>query len=200
MKRVLYIAGVLLVGLLLVGGMLVATLTSDKVETAAVQLATAELSHALGTHASVGAVEYDFPARLTIHDIYIEDQQQDTLAYIGTLSARFSPLALGHNEIRFSHVRIQDVVADVHRLPDSTWNYQFLADAFRQEQKEQRDPMRSLIAVKDVQLDNIRFRYEEYETNLSHAEMDLHQLSEQVLDAEISELALQIENRKSTIG
>ena len=199
MKRVLYIAGVLLVGLLLVGGMLVATLTSDKVETAAVQLATAELSHALGTHASVGAVEYDFPARLTIRDIYIEDQQQDTLAYIGTLSARFSPLALGHNEIRFSHVRLQDVVADVHRLPDSTWNYQFLADAFRQEQKEQRDPMRSLIAVKDVQLDNIRFRYEEYEANLSHAEMDLHQLSEQVLDAEISKLALQITNHKSQI-
>ena len=80
MKKVLYILGVLLVGLMLVGGMLVATLSSDKVETAAVQLATAELSRALGTNAHVGAVEYRFPARLTIRDIYLADQQGDTLA------------------------------------------------------------------------------------------------------------------------
>lgn len=196
MKRVLYILGVLLVGLLLVGGMLVATLSSDKVETAAVQLATAELSRALGTNANVGAVEYRFPARLTIRDIYLADQQGDTLLYVGELYAHFSPLALSHKEIHFSHVHLQNVVGDIHRLPDSTWNYQFLVDAFRQEEERPRDPMRSLIAVKDVQLDSIRLRYEDYTAFLPHAEMDLHQLSEEVLDAEIGELALQITNHK----
>ena len=199
MKRVLYILGVLLVGLMLVGGMLVATLTSDKVETAAVQLATAELSRALGTNAHVGAVEYRFPARLTIRDVYLADQQGDTLAYVGELYAHFSPLALSHREIRFSHVRLRNVVADIHRLPDSTWNYQFLVDAFKQEEQRPRDPMRSLIAVKDVQLDSIRLRYEDYTAFLSHAGMDLHELSEQVLDAEIRELALQITNQQSPI-
>ena len=199
MKKVLYILGVLLVGLMLVGGMLVATLSSDKVETAAVQLATAELSRALGTNAHVGAVEYRFPARLTIRDIYLADQQGDTLLYVGELYAHFSPMALSHKEIHFSHVHLQNVVGDIHRLPDSTWNYQFLVDAFRQEEERPHDPMRSLIAVKDVQLDSIRLRYEDYTAFLPHAEMDLHQLSEEVLDAEISELALQITNQKSQI-
>ena len=197
MKKVLYILGVLLVGLMLVGGMLVATLSSDKVETAAVQLATAELSRALGTNAHVGAVEYRFPARLTIRDIYLADQQGDTLLYVGELYAHFSPMALSHKEIHFSHVHLQNVVGDIHRLPDSTWNYQFLVDAFRQEEERPHDPMRSLIAVKDVQLDSIRLRYEDYTAFLPHAEMDLHQLSEEVLDAEISELALQITNQIS---
>ena len=194
MKRFLYIVGVILVSLLLVSAVLIGALMSDEVETAAVQLATKELSRALGTEARVGRVEYRFPARLAFRDIYLEDQQGDTLAFVGELYAHFSPLALRNNEIRFSHVRLQNVVADIHRLPDSTWNYQFLADAFKSEKKESQ-PLKSLIAVKDVQLDSIRLRYEDYNLFLSHASMDLHELTETTLDAEISELAMHIENQ-----
>ena len=197
MKRVLYILGVLLTGLLLVGGTLVAVLSSDKVETAAVQLATAELSRALGTKAQVGAVEYRFPARLTIRDIYMEDQQGDTLVYVHELYAQFSPTALRNKEIRFSHVRLQDVVADVHRLPDSTWNYQFLVDAFATEKKENRDPMRSIFSVEGVQLDNIRLRYEDYTAHIAHADMGLHHLSAEAVDAEISEFVATVTKRPS---
>ena len=196
MKRVLYILGVMIVAVLLVSGMFLAALSSDRVETAAVQLATAELSRALGTNAQVGGVEYRFPARLTIRDIYLEDQQGDTLAFVGEAFAQFSPLALRHGEIRFSHVRLKDVVADVHRLPDSTWNYQFLVDAFASEEQQEKSPFNSLIAVKDVQLDNIRLRYEDYEALISHADMDLHRFSAQMLDAEITELAAVV-NKKS---
>ena len=129
MKRVLYILGVFFVSLLLVLIMLVAVLTSDKVETSAVQLVTAEFSRALGTEARVGKVEYRFPARMSIRDIYLEDKQQDTLAYIGEIYAHFSPLALRHGEIRFSHVRLRNVVAKLYET-NGEWNYQFLIDAF----------------------------------------------------------------------
>ena len=198
MKRFLYILGVLLVSLLLVGVMLVGVLMSDKVETAAVRLATAELSRALGTEASVGAVEYRFPARLAFHDVYLEDKQGDTLSYIGELYAHFSPLALRHNEIRFSHVRLTDVVADIHRLPDSTWNYSFLVEAFRTQPRESK-PLRSLISVRDIRLENIRLKYEDYELYLSRSTMDLHHLSEQAIDAEIRELAATIHHTPYTI-
>ena len=191
-KRFLYITGAVLLSLLLVGAMLVAALMSDKVETAAVHLATRELSRTLGTRVNVRAVEYRFPARLAFRDVYMEDQQSDTLVYVGELYAHFSPLALRRNEIRFSHVRLSKVVADVHRLPDSTWNYQFLVEAFRSDKEEKDEPLKSLIAVRDVQLDSIRLRYEEYQVFLSHAEMDLHELSETTLDAEIAELAMTV--------
>lgn len=190
-KRILYILGVLVVSLLLVSGMVVAALMSDKVETAAVRLVTAELSRALGTHATVGAVEYRFPARVAVKDVYLEDQRGDTLAFVGELYAHFSPLALRDGEVRFSHVRLSDVVADVHRLPDSTWNYQFLVDAFKSGKKE-KQPLRSLISVRDVQLDNIRLRYEDYRIYLSHSAMDLHGLSEETVDAEIREMAMRV--------
>lgn len=199
MKRVLYILGVFFVSLLLVLIMLVAVLTSDKVETSAVQLVTAEFSRALGTEARVGKVEYRFPARVSIRDIYLEDKQQDTLAYIGEIYAHFSPLALRHGEIRFSHVRLRNVVAKLYET-NGEWNYQFMIDAFRsEEEKQPSDPFRSLLSVRDIQLDSIRVQYADYTLQLPHAQMDLNQLSEQLLDAQIRHLALQITNDQSQI-
>ena len=93
MKRFLYILAVLIVSLLLVGAMLVRALMSDEVETAAVQLVTAEFSRALGTEARVGAIEYRFPARIAIKDVFIEDRGHDTLVYIGEAYAHFRPLS-----------------------------------------------------------------------------------------------------------
>ena len=195
MKRFLYILAVLTVSLLLVGGMIVAALMSDRVETAAVRLVTAELSRALGTHAKVGAVEYRFPARLRLRDVLIEDQQRDTLAYVGEAYAHFRPLALSRNEISFSHVRLSDVVAKAYRLPDSTYNYAFLVEAFRGDTtKQDTVPFRSLLSVRDIRLDNIRLEYDDYRLMLPHARMDLNRFSEQELDAQISELAATVSN------
>ena len=155
MKRVLYILGVLIVSLLLVGGMLVAALTSDRVETAAVHLASKELSSALGTTASVGSVEYRFPARLAIRDIYLEDLQHDTLAYIGLLYAHFSPLSLRHEEIRFRHARMEDVVVNVYKVEganesEDEWNYAFLLPLFQSDKPKDDSPMKSIVSVKDA--------------------------------------------------
>ena len=195
MKRFLYILAVLIVSLLLVGTMLVRALMSDEVETAAVQLVTAEFSRALGTEAHVGAIEYRFPARLAIRDVYIEDQQQDTLVYVGEVFAHFRPLPLYHGEIRFSHVRLSDVVANLYHLPDSTWNYSFLTGRLPKREKKERGPLRSLISVQDVQLDRIRLRYDDLLAELEYADMDLHQLSEELLDAQISEFKAQVRKR-----
>ena len=199
MKRILYILAVLFVSLLLVGGMLVGVLTSDRVETAAVQAVTAELSQALGTQAHVGAVEYRFPAHVAVRDVYIEDRLQDTLLYVGELYAHFNPVALSDNEIRFSHVRLQDVVFNAYRLPDSTWNYALFSLPKKNKQKKEKDPFSSLVSVRDIRLTNIRARYEEHHLHLAHAEMDLHHFSMDELDAQIGDLALTLSNRSSLI-
>ena len=190
MKRALYILAVLLVSLTLVSAMVIAALMSDKVETAAVRLATAELSRSLGTKAHVGSVAYRFPARVSVRDIYLEDLQHDTLVYVGELYAHFRPLGLRHDEIHFSHVRLENVVAKAYRVPSDSlvWNYQFLIDAFKSDAKKESEPLRSLVAVRDIRLKNIRLQYENYVTTLDYALMDLHHLTEESLDAQICEL------------
>ena len=200
MKRVLYILAVLGVSMLLVVGMLVAVLMSDSVETAAVRLVTAELSRSLGTNAPVGSVDYRFPARLSVHDVLIEDQQHDTLAFIGEAYAHFRPLGLRHNEISFSHVRLTDVVAKAYRLPDSTYNYTFLVETLRGDTTKESAPFRSLVSVRDIRLDNIRLEYDDYRLVLPHARMDLNRYSEEEIDAQISELAAVLSRQQSAIS
>lgn len=192
-KRILYIVSVLAVSVGLVLGMVLAVLASDRVKTAAVQLATKELAHALGTEAHVEAIEYHFPARLAIRGIYIEDQQQDTLLYVGEIYAHFRPLALRHNAIRFSHVRLNDAYVNAYLLPDSTYNYAFLVNAFRTEKKN--DPFRSLLSVRDVRIARLRLRYNDFQVSLSHTEMDLRCFSMDLIDAEISDLAMRMSRR-----
>lgn len=200
MKRILYILSVLLVSILLVCTMLVCALMSDTVETAAVRLATREISKSLGTTAQVGRVEYHFPARVSLHDVYIEDLQGDTLLFAGEIYAHFRPLALRNDEIRFSHVRLSDAVIKVYRVErqkskeESEWNYQFLMDAFRKRPEEPSpSPMESLVSVRDIQLNRIRLHYEDYRVVLDRSLMDLHELSEQTLDAEIRKMAFSIQ-------
>lgn len=193
LKRFLYILMVLCISLVLVLCMLLAALTSDRVETATVRLATEEFSRALGTRAHVGAVEYSFPARLTIRDVYIEDQQQDTLLYVSQITAQFSPMALLRNEIRFSHAELNGVVGKVYKTGEKEWNYRFLVDAFRRD-KEEKVPsaIERAVIVKDVRLQSIRLHVEEYETFISHADIDLHQLSSSLLDAQIGEWVMTV--------
>ena len=189
MKRIAYILAVFIVSVLLLACMLVGALMSDKVQTAVVRLVAEELARTFGTRATIGEMEYHFPARVAIRDVYIEDQQHDTLLFAGELYAHFRPAALRDNEIRFSHVRLRDVVANIYHLPDSTWNYAFLVPP-SDEQKN--SPLQSLVSVRDIRLDNIRLRVEDYTAHLDHATMDLHHLSEEELDAEILTLTGQI--------
>ena len=188
---------------MLVGTMLVCALMSDTVETAAVRLAARELSEALGTTAQIGRVEYHFPARVALHDVYIEDLQGDTLLYTAEIYAHFRPLALRDDEIRFSHVRLSDAVIKVYRVErqkpkeESEWNYQFLVDALKSDKPKEKSPMESLVSVRDIQLNNIRLQYEDQLVLLDYALMDLHELSEHILDAEIQQMALTLQSSGS---
>ena len=208
MKRFWEITGIVVGSVMVVVFVVLGVLASDRVETKIAQMATERLSERLGTEVSIGGVAYRFPARVTLSDIYIEDLQRDTLAYIHEVYAHFSPLALRRNEIRFSHVRISEAVGKVYRVPNTEyrvqtdsaewenkvqtdsaeWNYQFLVDAFKKEEEQESGPMEKAIAVRDVQLDDIRVRWEDTDVQLDHAQMDLHELSEEAIDAQIGAL------------
>lgn len=196
MKRVLYILGVFSVSLLLVLCILVGLLMSDRVQTAAVQWVTEEFAEALGTEAHIGEVRYHFPARVSVHDIYLEDQHHDTLLYVDEIYLHLRPLPLLRNEIKFSHVHVKNAVSKLYQK-DGEWNYQFFVDGLGLNKSSDTEPSNSLIAVHDIQFDNIRVDYEDYRLLLSHASMDLHELQQRAgtIDAQISDLAMQISNR-----
>ena len=181
--------------LLIVLAILVGLLMSDRVQTAAVQFVTEEFAMALGTEAHIGEVRYHFPAKVSIHDIYLEDQNHDTLLFVDEIYVHFRPLALIRNEFQFSHVHVNNAVSKLYQK-DSVWNYQFFVDGLGLNKSDpNKEPTGSLFGVHDIQFDNIRIEYEDYKVLLSHASMDLHHLvpRDGDIDAELSEMALRIQ-------
>lgn len=167
-------------------------ITSDKVGTALAQRVVEEVSRTLGSHAHIGGVEYRFPARLSLRDIYIEDQQRDTLLYLDEVYAHFNPLALlRHDEIRFSHAQARGGRAKVYQI-DTTevWNYQFVLDALQTDDSETSTPLRKSISVRDIQLRDLQLRYQLYELSLREADIDIRHFSPDSIDACVEQLAM----------
>ncbi|MBQ2441464.1 MAG: hypothetical protein II502_04645 [Paludibacteraceae bacterium] len=88
-KRILYVVGLIIICTLMVCGLFLALLHSSKIQTAVVGIFTKEISKELNTHFEIGHVEYKFFNRLIINDIYIQDQQNDTLLYVKNIEANF---------------------------------------------------------------------------------------------------------------
>lgn len=186
MRRVLYYISVFLFSLLLMLGIFVAALSSEQVQNAVAQLVTEELSRGLDAEVSIGHIEYSFPVRLRIHDICLHDQQGDTLAYIQQTYARFRPLALRDREIRFSRLDVRGVRAHVYTLPDGEYNYAFLARAFRS--NEESAPFEALLSIRDIHVEDVKLRWENYTVELLSSDMDLTHFTRDSIDAEIKQL------------
>ena len=159
-------------------------LHSGRIQTAAVRLATDELSNGLNTVVRIGSVKYQFPMRITLNDIYIEDQQQDTLLYVQHLYTRFSPLALSEGRLTFPSINLSQVRANVYRADDGEYNYMFLVRAFASNDTTSK-PLSLDVQLHDIQLHDVVAQYDSFIFRVPEAEMSLHHLSAGTVDAEI---------------
>ena len=187
MKRFLYILAVFFVSLLLVGSMMVCVLQSERVEHAVLRLATAELSRGIGARASIGNIQYCFPARVQIDSIFLADQQGDTLAYLERVYAHFRPLPLLRNEIRFSRVDIEGGLANIYHIDSTRLNCTFLGEVFHSDAP--RAEFHSFLSVRDIRIDSVRARFDNYEGIIGHASLDLYHLTRDSLDASVNHLS-----------
>lgn len=187
MKRIYAILLTLLGCILVTLGLSVLFLKSGRIQTAAVRLATDELSRGLNANISIGSVQYDFPMRITLKDLYVEDQQQDTLLYIKDFYTRFSPLALRRQHLRFPAIELSTVRANVYQLPSGKYNYEFLLDALAS-----KDTTKSNfdfhVELRRIQLTDVRARYDSFDIQMPKAALALHHLCLDSLDAEIHQL------------
>ena len=168
-------------------GLSVLFLKSGRIQTAAVRLATDEMSRGLKTNVSIGSVQYDFPMRITLKDIYIEDQQQDTLLYIKDFYTRFSPLALRNQHLRFPAIELETVRANIYQLPSGEYNYQFLLDAFAS-QDTTKKPFNMHVELRHIKLADTHLTFDTLDVLLPTANLALHHFCLDSLDAEIHNL------------
>jgi|SRR5688572_12273186 len=94
------------------------------------------LEKKLNTRVEIGKIRISLPKKVTLENIYVEDQQKDTLISGGTIRANIDLFKLFSNEVEVRDIRFQNITAEVKRiLPDTMFNFQFIVDAFTREKK-----------------------------------------------------------------
>lgn len=134
MKKFFKIIGILILIILLIIGVALWMLTKEKYQNILTQEGTKYLSEKLNTKVSIGHVKISILNDVNFQNVYIEDQQKDTLAYIGGLHVKTNELlkAWWYQETPIlENLHLEDVFVHLKRERDtSIWNYDFISEAF----------------------------------------------------------------------
>ncbi len=117
----------------------------------------------LQTNVSIGGIYINFPNAVEINEVYLEDQQMDTLLYSGSLKINIGLFGLINKKVNVSRISLTDFYANISREdPDTTFNFDFIIQAFSSDEPATPKDTTSAawdISVGDVRLMNIRFNY-----------------------------------------
>ncbi len=98
------------------------------------------LSERTNTPISVEKISINFLGHILVRELWIPDQQQDTLLHLGKLEVGFQLRELFRKRIQIKSVELDDVQVNVHPERDTVMNYQFLIDAFGGSSAEESGP------------------------------------------------------------
>ncbi|MCD7971657.1 MAG: translocation/assembly module TamB [Candidatus Azobacteroides sp.] len=99
--------------------------------------AVTQLTKKLNTEIRIGKTHFDFLSGITLEDVYIEDQQQDTLLFAAGISAGIELLPLLKKKIVFSNAQLYGFQLNLKKdNPQDQLNLQFIIDAFKKEDKQ----------------------------------------------------------------
>ncbi|HYJ37221.1 MAG TPA: hypothetical protein VEV87_01335, partial [Chitinophagaceae bacterium] len=91
----------------------------------------AYLEKKLDTKVSIGKLYIGLPDIVSLQDIYIEDKAKDTLLAGKRLKVNIDLFRLIYNVVEIEDLQLEGITAKITRgLPDTTYNFQFIIDAF----------------------------------------------------------------------
>lgn len=92
---------------------------------------TSQLSEKVHSKVSAGDVMWSFPNVFVFNDLYVEDQQQDTLLYVRRARVTVNILPLFNHQVSLRTVQLNQMRANVYMIDSTRYNFQFLIDAFK---------------------------------------------------------------------
>jgi uncharacterized protein involved in outer membrane biogenesis len=121
----LYTIGSLLLLILLV----LFSLTLPPVQQRITREVQSFLQEKLHTRVEIGAIGLRFPYHISLKDVLLEDQQQDTLVRVGRLVVSLQIWQLLDRSIVLQEIQLEDAAVYLHQK-DSVYNFDFIVKAF----------------------------------------------------------------------
>lgn len=110
----------------------------------------------IGTPVSIGYINIDFPKKLVLENIYVEDQSKDTLVAGKSIAVDINMLKLLKNTVEIQSLEAQGITAKIRRtLPDSAFNFDYIVKAFASEKES--EPTADTTSALLFNLDKIQF-------------------------------------------
>ena len=138
------------------------------------------MSAKLNARFEVGRVDIVFFNRVLLKDIYIEDQQGDTLLKADRLTATIQSFSRKERNIFFNQIILQNARINFRKDPDSLLNLRFIADALASEDTTR---VRWDYAINGIHLKDSRFTYTNHsnsrqrEGGVNFHEIDINNLN-----------------------
>ena len=145
------------------------------------------LEKKLETKIAVGRIYVGLPKDIVLENIYVEDRQKDTLFAGGKVKANINLWQLiTKNEVDIESIVLENITARINRqLPDTTFNFQFIIDAFSTAKTSDASSTdssssSSAISIGSVELNKIRVLYKDVITGsdmeawLGHLDMKVN--------------------------
>lgn len=119
------------------------------------------LKKKLDTEVQLGRLHIDFPTSVELDSLFIADRQNDTLLYTHRLFVETDMLRALFGNITIDKLQIDQLVANVHRtLPDTTFNFSFIINAFSSDTSVHDTSKSSTrFAIHGIDLKQFRIRY-----------------------------------------
>lgn len=193
-KILLYIIGSILLLLILI----VLSLRLPVVQQKITDYATNFVSDKTNTEVKIDRLYISFLGEAVIEGIYLEDQQEDTLLYTKSIlvDVAWGPAFSG--DIIVKNFELEGLRANVHNeASDSTFNYQFLIDAFASDTTAQKpQPQKkstTTFTLQEASLQNIGFNYSDKIVGLN-ASLGLESLETGLNEFDLDSLFFDIAN------
>lgn len=117
---------------------------------------TESLSDKVQSEVKLTKIEWDFPNSFILNDVYIEDQNQDTLLSIDRTKVTLNLLDLFQAKVSFRTIQMVGMTAYINKN-DSVYNFQFFVDAFRK--KDDNQSIKWSMDVESIAFDDCNVYY-----------------------------------------
>jgi len=131
LKKVLRLFGKVVIGILALIVLIFILIQTPPVQNFARKKIESYLQNKLQTKVTIGKLYIGLPDIISLQNVYIEDKSKDTLLAGSKLKVNIDLFRLLNNVVEINDLQLEGITAKIKRqLPDTTYNFQFIVDAF----------------------------------------------------------------------
>ena len=201
MKKILKVTGYFLLSIIVVLLIIVLSLQTrwaknlirDKVQT--------YVQHKTNTTFEIGQIDFSFPKWIEIDGLFMLDRANDTLVWGKQVKIDVDMIALIQSKYVVNKVVIDQFYVNLYnKEADSTYNYQFILDAFKSKETvvKETDTTQVLnFKIKDIDITHTQFKQKDYylgnfmDVNLQKFHINVDSINLQDLNVDINDLMVE---------